>query len=75
VSAQPDGTVDVDRTAKYSYEWFTVYPQDCLNNIECDCSKEINENDYDFAGVVFDNPGGTVEAFKPEQASQDSRDS
>jgi len=67
MSAQDDGTVDVDRTDKGSWEWFIVHPQSCLNNIECDCSKEINQNDYDLVGVVYDKTGGAVKAFRPEQ--------
>ena len=66
LSAQQDGSVDVDRSWKRSWEWFTVHPQSCLNNIECDCSKEINPSDYEFAGVQYHATQGSVRAYPPE---------
>ena len=77
LSAQKDGTVDVDRTRAYSWEWFTVYPQSCLNNIECDCSKTINRDDYEFKSVTYDTTGGHVKAFAPDRVGYqliDNRD-
>jgi len=67
LSAQSDGSVDVDRTAKGSWEWFTVVPQNCLNNIECDCSKGINENDYELEVVEYHPGRGEVRAYTPER--------
>ena len=67
LSAQSDGSVDVDRTHAFSWEWFTVHPQSCLNNIQCDCSKSINRNDYEFAGVRYHDIGASVRAYAPER--------
>ncbi|XP_063678168.1 uncharacterized protein LOC134814060 [Bolinopsis microptera] len=77
LSAQKDGTVDVDRTNANSWEWFTVHPQDCLNNIECDCSRTINRDDYEFKSVTYDTTGGHVKAFAPDRVGYqhiDNRD-
>ena len=78
LSADEDGDASVDKTWRRSYEWFTVDPQNCLNNIECDCTKEINENDYEPAGVEYDTSKGSVRAYRPERVGfqyVDNRDS
>lgn len=67
LSAQSDGTVDVDRTSSRSWEWFTVDPTNCLNNIDCDCSKDINEDDYELQNLVYDTGSGEIKAFAPDR--------
>ena len=67
MSANTEGNVNVDRTWKRSWEWFQVYPQDCLNNIQCDCSKSMNRENYEMSGVKYHNAEGSVYALPPEQ--------
>ena len=67
MSAQPDGSVDVDRTEIGRLEWFQVHPQDCLNNIQCDCDRSINTDDYEMSGVEYHQVQGSVYALPPEQ--------
>jgi len=67
LSAQEDGTVEVDRKVVDDWEWFTVYPQSCLNcEIEI-CEKGIDTSNYDAESVVYHTTEGSVEAFPPEQ--------
>lgn len=67
LSAQSDGSVDVNREWKRTWEWFTVHPQSCLNNIRCDCSKDINENDYELESINYHSAEGSVDAYPPER--------
>ena len=66
LSAQKDGTADVDRTESFSWEWFTVHPQECLNNVECDCSKSMDKDNYDLENVEYQVEEASVQEYPPE---------
>ena len=46
LSARKDGSAGI-ADASLTWEWFFVHPQECLNNIECDCSKSMDKDSYD----------------------------
>ena len=78
ISGRPDGSVHVDSITTGSSEWFTVHPQACLNNVNCDCSKEILADDYELLEMKYHQQGSAATTFRPERIGYqhiDNRDS
>ena len=67
ISGRPDGSVHVDNTTRGTMEWFTVHPQACLVDVECDCPSEINRDDYELGELVYHTSRGTATTFRPER--------
>ena len=78
LSAKSDGSVLADVGSKTDLEWFEVYPQSCLNNIECDCPEKLDSNIYYLSSVTFDHKSGSVKKYRPERVGYqyiDNKDS
>lgn len=66
LSAEQDGSVSMVPTLGSS-EWFSVHTRDCLNNMYCNCSKEIVGDNYEMLNMDFHSSGGSVKSFSPER--------
>ena len=67
LSAKSNGSVLADVGRKTDLEWFEVYPQSCLNNIECDCPDKLDSTIYYLSSVTFDHKNGSVKKYRPER--------